>query len=292
MVEKIKIKDAKSGSIGGVISNLDVINLKKSDNEIKLILEAIYRNKLIIIKNQNLSPKEYVDFTNKLGTAQVYFQQNYHHPDFPEIFVSSNVNESGTKVGVSGTGHYWHTDCQFQQNPLPLTSITPVVLPSFSRATSYIDMVEVYKKLPKYLKEIVEKSVFIHGGNNRYKVTADDIDKSIQQLIDYQNKMVPFVEHPAVIEHPVTKEKILYISSGFTMKVKGMKHEESESLLKKLFNFVEKEEHVHKYYWNEGDVIIWDNRFLVHKSSALEKGEKSKSYRIGIYDEYPFYITQ
>lgn len=218
----IEIKDAAPGKIGGEILHFN-INEHESDSPVwDEICQAIYRNKLVVLKNQDMSPEEYVSFANKLGTAQVYFQENYHHPDHPEIFVSSNVNQPGEKVGVAGTGHYWHTDCQFQKEPLSFTSITPVVIPTTFRATSYIDMHEVYKKLPQDLKDLVEGATMVHNGNNRYKVQPSDIDKSIAQLIEYQNSIVPEVRHPAVIEHPVTGDKILYISSGFTFKMDGL----------------------------------------------------------------------
>lgn len=288
--QTIEIRNAATGEIGGEILGLNVNELTADAPELEQIRQAIYRNKLIVIRDQDLSLEEYVNFTRKLGKPQVYFQDNYHHPDFPEVFVSNNVPEKdGKKVGVAGTGHYWHTDCQFQEEPLSFTSITPVIIPKSIRATSYIDMAKVLKNLPNDLRKYVDGQTYIHGGNNRYKVTPNDVDKSIQQLIDYMNEIVPLVEHPAVITHPVTGEKILYLSSGFTMKIKGFRHEESQEALKALFEFTEREENVHTHHWDQGDLIIWDNRPLLHKSSKLPLGELSKSYRIGIYDQYPFY---
>jgi taurine dioxygenase len=287
----IEIKDAAPGEIGGEILGLNVNDLKSDSPELEQIRQAIYRNKLVVIRNQDMSLEQYVSFTRKLGKPQVYFQDNYHHPDFPEVFVSTNVPEpDGKKIGVSGTGHYWHTDCQFQKEPLSFTSITPLIIPKSIRATYYIDMTKVLKNLPAELRKYVDGKTYIHGGNNRYKVQPSDVDKSIQQLIDYMNEIVPLVEHPAVIKHPVTGEEILYISSGFTMKIKGLAYEESQEALKALFDFIEKEEHVYTHSWDKGDLIIWDNRPLLHKSSKLPPGEMSKSYRIGIYDEYPFYV--
>jgi taurine dioxygenase len=286
----IEIEEAKPGTIGGIITGVDLKKIPAGSEEFEEIKKAIYRNKLVVIRNQNFEPADYVDFSKKLGTPQIYFQENYHHPDFPEIFVSSNVNKEGEKVGVAGTGHYWHTDCQFEQNPLSFTSITPVVIPKTIRETRYIDMHQVYNNLPDHLRKLVDGSTLVHGGNNRYKVTPEDIDKSIQQLIDKMNEMVPFVKHPAVIEHPVTGDKILYASKGFTMKFDGMTYEENQKALNELFEFIEKEEHIHVHSWEKGDLIIWDNRYLLHMSSPLTPGDKSKSYRIGIYDDQPFYV--
>lgn len=290
IAQSIHVKDAKPNQIGGIITGININEITSNSLEIETIKNAIYKNKLIVIRNQDFTPEQYVAFTKKLGTPQIYFQENYHHPDFPEIFVSSNVNKEGEKIGVAGTGHYWHTDCQFEKKPLSFTAITPVVIPKTIRETRYINMHQVYNNLPAHLKKIVDGATFIHGGNNRYKVTPEDIDKSIQQLIDKMNDMVPYVEHPAVIEHPITGDKILYASKGFTIKIKGLSYEENQSILNELFDFIEKPEHIHVHTWEHGDLIIWDNRYLLHKSSSLPAGEKSKSYRIGIYDNQPFYV--
>lgn len=286
----VRIEDAKSGQIGGVVKGLDINEIPENSQIISDILQAVYRNKLIVIPSQNFTPEQYVAFTNKLGTPQVYLQSNYHHPDHPEIFVSSNVNEEGKKVGVAGTGGYWHTDCQFQQNPLSITSITPVIIPPTLRETHFIDMQYVYDNLPAKLREIVDGATMIHGGNNRYKVTAGDIDKSIQELIEQMNQMAPPVKHPAVIVHPATGDKILYMSRGFTMKIEGLSYEDNQKVMNELFEFIEQEKHISKHSWKKGDLIIWDNRYLLHKSSGIPNGEKSKSYRIGIYDQFPFYV--
>jgi taurine dioxygenase len=41
--------------------------------------------------------------------------------------------------------------------------------------------------------------------------------------------------------------------------------------------------------WGDGDLMIWDNRTLLHQASAVPKGQSSVSYRIGIYDGLAFY---
>ena len=286
----LEINEAAPGEIGAEIIGLDVKALPPGAQEFATIRETIYRNKVIAIRGQDLSPEEYVAFTNKLGRPQVYFQPQYHHPNHPEIFVSSNVLENGKKIGVSGTGKYWHTDCAFENKPLSFTSVLPQVFPESARMTHYIDMHKVYENLPADLKERVDNASMVHEGQLRYKVQESDIDQSLRQLLDRINEEVPPVTHPAVIQHPVTMEKILYMSSGFTTKMVGLNHEENQRVMKELFDFIEQEKHVHTHYWEKGDLIIWDNRFLNHMSSGIPQGQASKMYRIGIYDDYPFYV--
>lgn len=288
---ELEITEAKPGKIGAEIKGLDVNSLSSQSPELAMIRNLIYKNKLVVLRDQELDEEGYVAFARKLGKPQTYFQPQYHHPKHPEIFVSSNVpDENGNKIGVSGTGKYWHTDCQFEKQPLSFTSVYPLIFPKMSRETSYIDMVEVYKNLPAKLKSAVDGATFIHEGQMRYKVQAEDIDKSLRELLDKINEQVPPVAHPAIIEHPVTGDKALYISSGFTTKMVGLNYEDNQRLMRELFDFIEQKEHVHSHYWEEGDLIIWDNRSVIHKASGVKPGETSKMYRVGIYDDQPFYL--
>lgn len=286
----LQIIDAPEGQIGGEIKGVDIKSLEPDSPEIKEIIQAIYRNKVISIRDQDLSATDYIEFTRKLGRPQVYFQPQYHHPDHPEIFVSSNIPENGKKIGVAGTGHYWHTDCSFEPKPLSFTSIQPQIFPEEQRGTSYIDMSRVYQSLPDDLRAFVDGATCIHEGQLRYKVQPSDIDKSLRELLDWIDQEAPPVEHPTVITHPVTGDEILYINRGFTTKFKGLTYEENQEMTEKLFEFSEREEFVHLHTWQKNDLIIWDNRYLNHRSTKVPTGKSSKSYRIGVYDDYPFYV--
>jgi taurine dioxygenase len=287
--ETVQIIEPSPGEFGAELRGIDVKQLPAGSPEFAVMRDLIYRHRLIVIRGQELDEAQYVEFARKMGTPQIYFQENYHHPDYPEIFVSSNVKENGRKIGVARTGNYWHTDCSFQEKPLSWTSIYPQIFPKQRRGTMYIDLAKVYRNLPDDLRGYVDGVTAVHAGQLRYKVKESDIDRSLKDLLEWINKEVPPVRHPAVIVHPVTKEKILYLNSGFTVQLEGVSHEENQRRLKALFDFIEREEHIHDHPWDEGDLIIWDNRSLIHMSTTVPQGELSKSYRIGIYDGLPFY---
>ncbi len=286
----MKITAPPPERIGAEITQLDLREV--SPQEAALIKQALYEHKLVIFRGQQLSLVEYIEFARKVGRPQVYFQQNYHHPDHPEIFVSSNILENGRKIGVAGTGRYWHTDYQFFPEPLPLVMVYPQVLPKAKRETYYIDMQRIYDTLPGELRSAVEGRRAIHEGKWRYKITPEDIDKALIDILAAVEKLVPTITHPAVIEHPLTGRKSLYISSGFTTGLEGLTHEESRAVMAKLITFIEQEQHVQTHVYQAGDILLWENRSLVHKASDNPLGEPSKSYRIGIYDSLPFYKSE
>ncbi len=247
-----------------------------------------YQHKLLVFKNQDLSDEQYIAFARKIGTPEPYFQAHYHHPEHPEIFVSSNVPLNGAKVGVAGTGRMWHCDYSFFDRPLAFTCVFPKILPSTKRETYYIDMARVYRDLPAPLKAEIEGLTAFQDAWDYYKVQPFDIDKAVRELIEAWHDEAPGASHPVVTTHPVTSERILYCSSGFTKRVEGVTRERSDELLSQLFAFAEQPHYRHRQEWQEGDLFMWDNRSLIHHASSVPAGEKSRSYRISLYDALPF----
>ncbi len=284
----MKIELPDNGRIGAEIREVDGREL--GPEEANRILDLVYEHKLVVFRDQHLSAPEYIAFARGFGTPQIYFQPHYHHPEHPEIFVSSNVKVDGRKVGVAGTGRYWHTDYQFFEEPLPLTMLSPQRLPATHRETYYIDMQRVYETLPEPLREWADDARGIHEAKWRYKVQPSDVDKSIAELLDEFGAITPAVTHPAVIEHPVTRTKSLYVSEGFTVGFEGLSTEEGKAKLRDLVDFTQQEKHVHRHEWRDGDILLWDNRPLIHKASTVPAGQPSVSYRIGVYDGKPFYV--
>lgn len=275
------------------------IDLKKvGQDSVSELHDALYENRILIFKNQTLDEKDYINFANLFGYPIPYLQTNYHHPDYPLIFVSSNVTIDGKQIGVPRTGGYWHSDTSFEKDPKVLTMLRPVIVPTNPRCTMFVDMSVVYKNLPMHLKKEVENATFIHSGRYKFKVRKEDIGLDISELLAGIDMYQPPVEHPAVLIHPHTKEEVLYGSSGFTIGIKGKSTDEGRDILNQIFSFAESGQFTNEIFWEPGDLIVWDNRFLVHKSGRKQfsveakqneilQEEKTMMFRITLKDKYP-----
>lgn len=285
---------------GANIYDVDITSLTKT--ELAELQKALYKNRLIVIKDQFITEQQYVDFAGQFGFPEAYLQSHYNHPDFPLIFVSSNVKQQdGRQLGVARTGGYWHSDTAFEKNPKIITMLMPKVLPkTVTRTTRFIDMSEVYKALPTSLLEQIENENFIHSGRWRYKIRPEDAGLDITEILELIDHYQPPVHHPAIIEHPVTGEKIIYGSRGFTIGITNKTNDEAQQLLSEIFDFAETSDFIKEITWAMGDLIIWDNRFLVHSSGrkkaikddiheAITKEEETMMYRITMKDAYPLF---
>jgi taurine dioxygenase len=275
------------GEFGCSIHDIDAKGVGQS--ELKALKELLYTNRLIVLKDQAVSEQEYCDFAQAFGTPVPYLQDNYHHPDFPLIFVSSNVKSGTKQFGVPRTGGYWHSDTSFEKEPKVVTMLMPKVLPrSHPRSTRFIDMAAVYAALPQATKDKLEGAYFLHSGRYRYKIRPENVGYDIAEILEAIDSFSPPVRHPAVIRHPYTDEKVLYANRGFTIGIADRSLDESTSLLREIFDFAETDRFVREVRWSMGDIIIWDNRFLSH-TSGRNSGpeEETMMYRITLKDGLP-----
>jgi len=262
--------------------------------ELRDVKDLLYRNRLIVLKDQCISDQEYCDFAARFGSPVPYLQENYRHPNFPLIFVSSNVKTEGKQIGVPRTGGYWHSDASFEQDPKVTTMLMPKVLPQkVPRSTRFIDMAEVYAALPGSTKDRLAGAWFMHSGRWRYKVRVEDIGMDIHEILQMIDSVAPPVLHPAVLEHPYTGEKVLYANRGFTIGVADWSLDDAARLLAEIFDFAETDRFIREVRWSMGDIIVWDNRFLTH-SSGRNAGpeEPTMMYRITLKDDYPLGASQ
>ena len=241
----------------------------------------------MVIPDSTLSAAEYVAFGRRLATPQSYLQDNYHHPEHAEIFVSANGPINGRKMGVARTGYFWHADCSFEARPLAFTMLYPQVLPDGERSTYFLDMAQAWSRLSPALKPHLQSAWARHDGNARYKIKADDLGRPLHEILDEVVSLVPGAVHPAIIRHPFTGEDILYLSSGFTSRIVGMSLDESWALLKQVFSGIELKENIYQHQWEEGHIGIWDNRALLHRSGKVPKDQTTAMFRIGLYDDFP-----
>ncbi len=277
-------------AVGAIINGLDARDL--TPEQAADVRALVYEHKIVCLRGQNLSDEEYIGLARTLGQPQIYFQENYHHPEHPEIFVSSNLPFRGEKIGVAGTGAYWHSDCSFFCEPLSMTMITPRVLPTTPRTTMFLDTVAAFDALPDSLRKRLEGTRAIHEAKWRYKVQPSDVDKSITELIEAFDAMAPAVTHPTIIDHPVNGRRCLYLSSGFVVGFEGLPPGESRALLDEVNAHMEQERFIYTATWRTDQVTLWDNRQLTHCAGDKHEGDHSASYRIGVYDDEVFYTTE
>ena len=85
-----------------------------------------------------------------------------------------------------------------------------------------------------------------------------------------------------VLTHPATGRRALYVNRLMTEFIVGMPREESNALLDALFDHQEQKQFVYEHRWTRGDVVIWDNRCVLHARTDFSAAELRKLRRVTV----------
>ncbi|MGW0944810.1 (3R)-3-[(carboxymethyl)amino]fatty acid oxygenase/decarboxylase [Streptomyces sp. NPDC002623] len=286
----MEIQDQPGKELGVTVEGFD--HTTASEADIAALKNAVYTKKIAVLKGQDLSPQEFLALGERLGRPETYYEPMYQHPEVTEIFVSSNVPENGKQIGVPKTGKFWHADYQFMPDPFGITLIYPQVIPQRNRGTYFIDMGRAYRKLPEDLQQAIAGTRCRHSVRKYFKIRPQDVYRPLSEIIDEVERKTPAVVQPTAFTHPMTGETVLYVSEGFTVGIEDERGEPlDEELLKRLFEATgqldETFEHdnIHLQSFAQGDLLIWDNRSLVHRARHTTTPEPTVSYRVTVHDE-------
>ena len=171
------IVSTSDSGIGVTVSNFDAAGA--SDEQIAEVLDLVYRRRIVVLRDQQLTPKQFVELGHRMGRPDVYYEPMYRHPEHEEIFVSSTVPTDGKQVGVPQTGKFWHADYQFMPRPFGITMTHPLQVPSSNRGTYYIDMTTAYRTLPAALRDTIDGTVAVQTAARYFKIRPSDVYRPI-----------------------------------------------------------------------------------------------------------------
>ncbi|MCC2625736.1 MAG: tauD, taurine dioxygenase [Burkholderiales bacterium] len=262
------------------ITDVDIENIQESD--LLKCKQYFYDNGLIVFKNQHANPDSFLTFAKKWGQVQQYTLKDYGSKKNPNILFINN-NGSGEIKGARRIGTMWHSDSSFQAAPLPLTFLYAVQVPPLAGDTLFIDMRNIYNGLSIDMIKKLEQIDGVHEVTYAYRVVETDIDYSIIDIMRRVKSLFPPVKHPTIITHPVTKLKSIYINPGYTTKL-VKKDIEFPELLTDIIEKTLNRDNIYAYKWTKNDLLVWDNRSVIHSATDIPQHLDRKMMRVGIED--------
>jgi taurine dioxygenase len=171
------------------------------------------------------------------------------------------------------------------------TALYAKITPKVGGDTLYSNMYLAFETLSAPMQELVLKLTAIHDTKKAFGADYADLRRSLRNRgIDPDRHFHDHepVEHPLVRTHPRTKRKALYISSPYVTGIKGLKKAEGNALLEFLYRHIETNEFVYRHRWENGDLLVWDNRCAQHLAVADYFPEERLMHRMNMVGERPF----
>ena len=243
--------------MGYVISGVrDVTDL--STEEVKHIKSMLVQNGVVVIEKQNLTRKQQVDFTTKLGKIVVLpasFEGNDPDKEFPPIQRVTNFWSNGTWKGKTNCfGCYWHKDGDFQHQGYMASMLFADEVSENRSTTLFLDNCEVFERLSKDTKQNLARTVFTVSVRN-----ISDFSKSKEEDL----ALFPQIKrHRGIYRHPENGRKCAYVIH--TLRTE---HGVAPHLAGAWLEVTEQSEK-YTHYWKKGDLVIWDNLAVMHRAGS------------------------
>jgi alpha-ketoglutarate-dependent taurine dioxygenase len=175
--------------------------------------------------------------------------------------VISNLDEHGNPVDRSHSAvsnYRWHTDKSYRVTPPALTTLYAVEVPVAGGDTEFANTAMGYAALPEEMKRRIEglRVVFCWGAGRGDGAASENAAGAPGA-----------VDHPLVRTHPETGIRALYLGNHASH-IKGLPVAAGAALLGDLLAHTTRPRFVHVHRWRQGDLVIWDNRCLLHRAVA------------------------
>ena len=78
----------------------------------------------------------------------------------------------------------------------------------------------------------------------------------------------------AIVEHPGTGRKALYVNRLMSATFEGMPQDEAKSLIAEIISYAEDPSIIYEHIWQPGDFLVWDNRCSTHARTDFPETER------------------
>jgi taurine dioxygenase len=266
-------------ALGAEVRGVDLRSI--DDATYATIYQAWLDHAVVLFRDQQLTDSDLIAFSRRFGALdQAPIQENGRRfvDGHPEIYVVSNVVENGVAIGSLGAGEaVWHTDMSYLPDPPKASALYALEVPPSGGDTSFCTMYGAWDALPGELRATALKLRVKHdgtynsGGYVRAGVTPSDDPRT-----------APGTFHPLVPVHPETGRRHLYLGRRRNAWLEGLPLDESNALLDRIWEAATAGALTWRHQWRVGDLVLWDNRCVMHRRDAFDAGSRRVMHRTQI----------
>jgi taurine dioxygenase len=227
-------------------------------------------HEVVYFRHQQLTPEQQIAVSERFGAVEAHVRTDCCRPDYPKIFVVSNIIENGKPIGAGDAGTRWHSDGCCMEKPSRGSLLYAKIVPMRDGVpigdTLFSSMTKAYAALPAEMKLRLRGMKAVNSYAKGYYRPIRATKRP--ELTPEQMKKVPEIEVPVVRRHPFTGKACLFVNETFTARIAGVSETESNELLDYLFKHVSNPVFIYRHQWQAGDVLVWDNCATIHRAIA------------------------
>jgi taurine dioxygenase len=283
-----------AAALGAEVRGLDLRTL--DDATFADLHRAWLDNVMLVFRGQSLVAEDLVGLVKRFGVPVT--SSGLHKRDLkeregtkllnlpPEVTVVSNVKQEGKAVGILGDGEVvWHSDFSFKERPTAARMLVAMEVPprELGGSTFFLSCYAAYDALSPAMKKRISGLTIKQ---------ADIVDTAMKvrpgMSLDMDFREVPGPSHPIISTHPETGHNMLFLGRRHGSYVNGLSLEDSEALLNELWEHATQPRFWYEHRWSVGDVVVWDNRAILHRREAFDSDARRVLYAAQVEGHKPY----
>lgn len=233
------------------------------------IRNAFETYSVIVLRGPVITDEQQIALSDRFGKIQVAFKANQTGGSM--FSRQSNIDfETGDifppdhpRLTYLKTNMMWHSDSSYMETETLCSMLSAREIPPVGGNTEFVSTRVAWDQLPDEMKARIEGLTVIHD----LSYARDKMDKTI--LTDEQRAAAPPVKHPLVQINPANGRKSMLIGAHAAF-IEGWSEADSRALLDDLVERASPPENIYSHAWQEGDVLVWDNRCVLHRATTFD----------------------
>ena len=274
-----------SASFGADITGVDLKNF--TDEEFKGIYKAWLDYSVLRFRRQPLNDDELQRFSSRFGPLEEMPMGRRSEAErklIPNRYVTviSNILKDDKPIGGLGNSEAnWHSDMTYIEVPPPASILLGVEIPANGGNTHFANQYAALESLPDSLRKRIQSLKIKHDaahtsiGRLRYGFEPFDDPRD-----------APGAIHPIIRTHNESGREALYLGRREWAYIDGLPLGTSESLLDELWAHAAKPENTLEQIWQPDDLVIWDNRCVLHRRDDFPQAQRRMMRRCQVLDAH------
>jgi alpha-ketoglutarate-dependent 2,4-dichlorophenoxyacetate dioxygenase len=270
----------------GEVSGID-LSQTISREAVAAIEAGMDRYAVLVFHDQRIDDEQQLAFTRNFGPLEMAtgdFEQKNRRlsmavNDISNLDRDSKVLARDDRTRLFSLGNMlWHSDSSFKAVPAKYSLLSARILPSTPGGnTEFADMRAAWDALDAETQALVKDLVCEHSQlySRGTLGFTDFTDEERQRLTPVLQRLVR--------RHPATGRRSLYLSSHAGAIV-GWPVPEARALLRDLIEHATQREFVHAQKWRQFDLVMWDNRVVMHRGRRYNIAEVRDLHRTTVAD--------
>ena len=267
-----------------VVSDVDLASPFGNDI-LEEILNGFAEHSVLLFRNQTLDDDSQIAFSERIGPLEKNITVTFGNSR-PEISKISNVDSNGDVLKKGSDGEIflkgnsvWHTDSSFKVVPALGSALSAREVPPVGGETEFADMRAAYDLLNEKKRKFIQNSTAVHSfAYSQNQMNLDGHYKVTTVMNDEELEALPPVQHPMIRVHPESGRKAIY-AGRHASHIVGRSIEEGRARIRELNEFSTQPKFVYRHKWQAGDLVMWDNRMVMHRGLPYDPMYKRVMHR-------------